>query len=84
MPVMTLFQTKFADFRFLPFYQFYPNCEAVSRVVLLLNVDPLAEVGVARQHSVGVEPLDNVDRAVDSSRQETPGYEEDQQLTNSV
>lgn len=56
----------------------------MSRVVLLLNVDPLAEVGVARQHSVGVEPLDNVDRAVDPSREETPGYEEDQQLTNSV
>ena len=30
--------------------------EAVSRVVVLLDPDPLAEVGVRWQHSVGVKP----------------------------
>ena len=30
--------------------------EAVSRVVVLLDPDPLAEIGVSWQHSVGVKP----------------------------
>ena len=40
----------------------------------------LAEVAVPGQHSVRIKPLDNVDRAVHSSRQQSSGHEDDQDL----
>ena len=44
----------------------------------------LAEVAVPGQHSVRIKPLDNVDRAVHSSRQQSSGHEDDQDLQHTT
>ena len=58
----------------------YPDCEAMASVVILLNIDPPTEIAILGQHSVRIKSLDNVDRAINSYRQQPPRYEKDQDL----
>ena len=58
----------------------YPDLEAVACVVVLLYSDPLAEVAVLGQHTVGVESLDNVDGAINANGQQASRYNEHQHL----
>ena len=67
---------------FSKIYNIHPDCKAVSSVVILLDTDPLTKIAVAGQHSVWIKPLDNVNRAINSGRQQPSRYEKDQNLDN--
>ena len=62
------------------FVSSYPDLEAITCVVVLLYSDPLTEVAVRGQHSVGVESLDNVDGAINTNGQQASRYNEHQHL----
>ena len=54
----------------------------MSSVVILLNIDPPTEIAVLGQHSVRIKSLDNVNRAINTNRQQPSRYEKDQDLNN--
>ena len=61
-------------------YCIYRDSKAVSRVIFLLNSDPLAEVGVSGKHLVSIEPLHDVDGAIHAYAQQPSSHEENQDL----
>lgn len=81
---MTLFNPRHYQRVFYDILSFYPDCEAMASVIILLNVDPPTEIAVPGQHSVRIKSLDNVNRAINSNRQQPPRYEKDQDLNNDI
>ena len=58
----------------------YRDSKAVSRVIFLLNSDPLAEVGVSGKHLVSIEPLHDVEGAIHAYAQQPSSHKENQDL----